>query len=290
MRRRAIPYWRRAPLSSETRCSMRVTAATSRSTSSRRLRFRAVSTCWIRAASTSPTFTAAGLRSSSASGSSAPPERGPDTGTAAAEPAPAGGGGGGGGAKGVGGPGGERGTGGAGRRGGAAGGPDDGGSTGSADSAALPPGRARAGGGGRGIGGHQRDAAQIHRADVLHRLPAQNAFRPEGRRPFAGIWRKHDRGGGADPLWWGTRSGRRRRLAYLRDPDPVRARPRRTEACAYVLQTRLIGQHLEQVEELGGRRVLGQRDRGDAVQVQPLNQTAEPLRLAQHAVQLDPAG
>src|SRR5439155_424512 len=177
MRRRAIPYWRRAPLSSETRCSMRVTAATSRSTSSRRLRFRAVSTCWIRAASTSPTFTAAGLRSSSASGSSAPPERDPDTGTAAAEPAPAGGGG---------------------------------------------------------------------------------------------------RGGGADPLWWGTRSGRRRRLAYLRDPDPVRARPRRTEACAYVLQTRLIGQHLEQVEELGGRRVLRQRDRGDAVQVQPLNQTAEP--------------
>jgi len=52
----------------------------------------------------------------------------------------------------------------------------------------------------------------------------------------------------------------------------------------------LIGQHLEQVEELGGRRVLRQRDRGDAVQVQPLNQTAEPLRLAQHAVQLDPAG
>src|SRR5438094_1814864 len=150
MRRRAIPYWRRAPLSSETRCSVRVTAATSRSTSSRRLRFRAVSTCWIRAASTSPTFTAAGLRSSSESGSSAPPARGPETGTAAAEPAPTGGGGGAGGAKGAGGPGGERGTGGAGRRGGAAGGPDDGGSTGSADSAALPPGRARAAGGGEG--------------------------------------------------------------------------------------------------------------------------------------------
>jgi len=51
----------------------------------------------------------------------------------------------------------------------------------------------------------------------------------------------------------------------------------------------LIGQSLEQLEQLSGRRVRGQHDFADAVEVEALHQHRQPLALARHAVQLDTA-
>ena len=137
---------------------------------------------------------------------------------------------------------------------------------------------------GRRIVRHHRDAAQLHRPDVPHRFPAEDAVCPERRhcRP-GGVGGRDDRGDGADTILRGTR----RSLARTGDTDPGRARA--TEACGEVFQTRLLGEHSEQVEQLGGRRVLRQRDRAHTVQVEPLDQTGERGRRARHAVQLEAA-
>ena len=146
---------------------------------------------------------------------------------------------------------------------------------------------------GRRIVRHHRDAAQLHRPNVPHRFAAQDAVRPQRRhRGPGGIGGRDDGNHGADTIVGGTlrwRGGRWRcRLARAGDTNPGRARP--AEACGKVLQTRLVGQRPEQLEQLTGRRILRQGDRADAVQVEPLDQPGERGRLARHAVQLEVAG
>ena len=146
---------------------------------------------------------------------------------------------------------------------------------------------------GRRIVRHHRDAAQLHRSNVPHRFAAEDAVRPQRRhRGPGGIGGRDDGNDGADAVVGGTLRwrGRRRgfRLARARDTDPGPARP--AETCGEVLQTRLVGQRPEQLEQLRGRRILWQGNRADAVQVEPLDQAGERGPLARHAVQLEVAG
>ncbi len=55
------------------------------------------------------------------------------------------------------------------------------------------------------------------------------------------------------------------------------------------MRTGLVGQRLEQLEQLGRRRVRGQGDFPDAMKVETLHQHRHTLSLTRHAIHLDAA-